>query len=334
MSDAHPRLKATQMLVLATAFWGVSFPAMKALMMVQDGLLDGRSNWFFVALCVVYRFGISAALVFLLCARTLHRLTRLEISQGVGLGVFGGLGLLLQMDGLKYTSASTSAFLTQCYCILLPIYVSLRDRRRPSGRIVAGCLLVMLGVAVLAGVDPRTLRLGRGEGETLLASVLFTGQILWLERPAFARNNVHHFSLVMFVAMTVVCLPLAIATTHQASDWIRAYSAPSTLIYLGMLVFGCTLISFLLMNRWQRHVGATVAGLIYCVEPVFASLYALFMPGWFSQWSGVSYENESVTLSLLVGGGLITVANVLVQLPARGQPVLPNPPTRPAPGPP
>jgi hypothetical protein len=38
------------------------------------------------------------------------------------------------------------------------------------------------------------------------------------------------------------------------------------------------------------------------------------LPGWFSGWAGFTYANESVTFQLLVGGGLITAANVLVQL--------------------
>ena len=43
--------------------------------------------------------------------------------------------------------------------------------------LVVSCLMVILGVAVLAGVDWQLMKLGRGEWETLLGSLLFTGQI-------------------------------------------------------------------------------------------------------------------------------------------------------------
>ena len=36
------------------------------------------------------------------------------------LGIFAGTGMLFQVDGLAYTSASASTFLTQCCCLLLP----------------------------------------------------------------------------------------------------------------------------------------------------------------------------------------------------------------------
>jgi drug/metabolite transporter (DMT)-like permease len=218
---------------------------------------------------------------------------------------------------MAYTSASTSAFLTQCYCLLIPLWVAWHERRWPALRAVASSALVVTGVAILAKVDWRNLRLGRGEWETIAASAFFTGQILWLERPQYARNNVKHFSLLMFAVMSLVCLPVAVFTTRNAGDWLRAYSSVPTLGFLGILVCLCTLGGYMLMNYWQRHVTATQAGLIYCIEPIFASVFALFLPVWFSAWAGVNYANETVTTNLLVGGGLITVANVLIQLPSR-----------------
>jgi hypothetical protein len=41
---------------------------------------------------------------------------------------------------------------------------------------------------------------------------------------------------------------------------------------------------------------------------------ALFLPSWFSIWAAIDYPNETATWTLLVGGGLITVANVLLQV--------------------
>jgi len=46
-----------------------------------------------------------------------------------------------------------------------------------------------LGAALLAGVSLDHLHLGRGELETLAGSVLFAGQILWLERPQFSGKT-------------------------------------------------------------------------------------------------------------------------------------------------
>src|SRR5437762_267854 len=318
MSPDTKRFKAIQMLVLANLFWGLSFPTTKALAMTQQSLLPAANSWFIASLCVVYRFAAGAFILLLLSARTLKQTTRLELEQGLGLGLFAGIGILLQVDGMAYTAASTSAFLTQCYCLLIPIWVAWRERRPPSARVFVSCAMVVAGVAVLAKVDWQNLRPGRGELETIAASIIFTGQILWLERPKYAGNEVKHFSAVMFAVMALVCLPVALVTTEQRTDWIRAYSSASTIGLMGFLVVFCTFGGYLLMNRWQPHVTATQAGLIYCFEPIFASVFALFLPAWFSGWATIDYANEKLTANLLVGGGLITMADVLIQLPSKG----------------
>jgi len=310
------RLKALRMLMVASAFWGLSFPTTKALALAQQELLPASSSWFVASLCVAYRFAIATLVLLLLSACSLTRLTRLELEQGLGLGLFGGVGILLQIDGMTYTSASTSAFLTQCYCLWIPVWVACRDRSWPPAKVFLSCALVIIGAAALANLDWEHARIGRGELETIAASLVFTGQILWLERPQYAANNVRHFSLVMFLITAAVALPVALVATRHWGDWVRAYHTAPTLGFLGILIFFCTCGGYMLMNRWQRRVTATEAGLMYCLEPVFASAFALFLPAWFSHWAAVPYANEKLTTSLLVGGGLITAANVLIQLPS------------------
>jgi drug/metabolite transporter (DMT)-like permease len=155
------------------------------------------------------------------------------------------------------------------------------------------------------------MRIGRGELETLAASLFFTAQILWLERKNFAECRVAHTTMIQFTVMSLVGLPAALITTRQPADWFTAYQTGPTAGMLAILVILCTIGANLMMNHWQRHVGATVAGLIYCSEPVFASALALVLPAWLSAWSGVNYPNERLTTNLLVGGSLILVANVL-----------------------
>jgi drug/metabolite transporter (DMT)-like permease len=68
------------------------------------------------------------------------------------------------------------------------------------------------------------------------------------------------------------------------------------------------------MNRYQPEVSASEAGIIYGAEPLFASVFALFLPALFARWAGVAYDNERLTLRQLVGGGLVIAANVLLQI--------------------
>jgi drug/metabolite transporter (DMT)-like permease len=312
------RARARGWLLFAAAIWGVSFPLAKALAIAQLKLVPGASSWFLAALAIAIRFGAAAVILAFVSRRILREVTRRELSQGIGLGVFAGGGMLLQLDGLTYTTASTSAFLTSCYCVIIPVIVGLQRRKLPPPLVLGSCGLVAIGMALLAGVDWRTLRLGRGEMETFLCSIFFAAQIFWLERPVFAGNRTSLASLVMFATLAVGMLPVLALTTRSGHELATAAAGSgSILAFLLVLTLVCTLAAFLLMNHWQRYLEATEAGLIYCAEPVMASLLALFLPAWLAVLSGIHYANETASWRLLLGGGLITVANICIQLRPR-----------------
>jgi drug/metabolite transporter (DMT)-like permease len=317
-SPASQHVRAVLMLLLANVFWGLSFPLIKAIAFAHQQLLPASGSWFITSCTIAPRFILAAAILAVWQRGALRRLTRSELRQGAGLALFASAGMLFQNDGLQFTSASTSAFLTQLYAIMIPVWVALRARRWPPAVVWASCVLVLAGVAVLGRFDWRELRLGRGELETLVSSLFFMGQILWLERREFAGNRAMPVTFVMFVleAAAFVVLTgtlLAGGAPRAAAVPVLLASAPWLGFTLALTLF-CTVGAFSLMNTWQPKITATEAGLIYCLEPVFASLMALVLPGLFSRWAGFAYPNETLTLNLLIGGGLITAANVLIQL--------------------
>src|SRR5262245_57854205 len=107
------RLRAIFMLILATAAWGYSFPAGKALQAAWEAELPGRSSLFFAALVISSRFLLAALLLWAWRPRSLALMRPSEWRQGIGLGIFSGLGMWFQADGLNHTTASAVAFLTQ-----------------------------------------------------------------------------------------------------------------------------------------------------------------------------------------------------------------------------
>lgn len=313
MPPANLRRSALRVLVLCTAFWALSFPAMKTLELTQQNSVPGAGSWFVSSLCVTYRFLLAGLLLLVFTFFRIKTISRREVEQGMWLAFFASAGICLQMDGLAYTAASTSAFLTQTYCVLIPLWVAISRRRTPSVKILFCSALVVVGLAVLVRLNLFAIKLGRGEIETLASSVMFAAQILWLEHPRYAANRPQCFTVVMLLATGLFALPIVLVTAPGIAECFRAYNAAPACGIMALLVLFCTLAAFLLMNRWQREVTATEAGLVYCVEPVLVSVLALFLPGWLSQWTGVNYANEHATVRLVVGGGLITIANVLLQ---------------------
>ena len=307
------------MLLVANFFWGLSFPLIKSLLLLNAWLVPEGGAWFATIYTLAPRFLLGAAVLVALRPRSFWRVSAGEWKQGVTIGLFAAAGTLLQSDGLQFTAASTSAFLTQFYAIMIPVYLAVRSRRSPGGRVWLSCALVLAGVAILGNFNWRTLHFGRGEWETLASSVFFMGQILSLEKKEFSANRAFELTLVMLATEAVVFCALAGATAPGAGALLAPWASPAWLGLTGLLTGLCTLGAFGLMNAWQPKITATEAGLIYCVEPVFGSVMALFLPALFSAWAAINYPNETATWTLLVGGGLITAANILIQMKPAGK---------------
>ena len=299
-------------LILACALWGLSFPIVKALHIEQSSRVAGSGSEFLAAWIQTARFGLGAVLLLPFVLRC-RRPSTLEWRQGMELALLGGCGLALQADGLAHTEASTSAFLTQAYCVLLPIIACLRLRRPPDSRTVISTLLVVAGCAFLSNLRPDDLRIGRGEAETLLSAGFFTFQILTLENPRYEGNRGLNVTFVMCLGIALIFLPIAGLLAPDAAAVMEAgasWPAAGLTISLAML---CTVGAFLLMNHWQPRISAVEAGLIYTTEPIFTAIYVLFLPAWLGAWIGNRYANERFDLQAWIGCILIVAANVMLQ---------------------
>jgi drug/metabolite transporter (DMT)-like permease len=308
-------------LILACALWGLSFPLMRALQLEQASRLPGAGSGFFAVWMQMARFGVGALLLLPFTMRG-GIATRSEIRQGLLLAFWGGTGMALQADGLAHTAASTSAFLTQAYCVILPLIACARLRRSPEVRVVISTLLVMTGCALLSGLRPGDLRIGRGEAETLLASLLFTFQILTLENPRYSGNRGLNITFVMCLGIGLIFVPVTLVFAPSPAAVIAAGASWPSITMIVALALFCSVGAYLLMNQWQPRISATEAGLIYTTEPVFTAVYVLFLPGWISGWTGGDYANEHLGLVNVIGGALIVLANVILHL-KRG----PHPPS-------
>jgi drug/metabolite transporter (DMT)-like permease len=311
---ARQHTRALLMLILATSFWGLSFPLIKALGLTQQRVVPESTSAFVTAWALAPRFILGA--IFFLCTqwKAIGTLTKTEWKQGLSLGLFATAGMLFQTDGLMRTAASTSAFLTQLYAILIPIYLGWRAKKMPPWTVWVSSVLVLVGVSVLGKFDWHALRFGRGEAETLIASCFFMGQILSLEVGAWRNNRVMPVTALMFFIQAIVFLVLALSVAPRLADLVLPLTSGAWDAITLVLSSLSTVAALIIMNTYQPWITATEAGLIYCVEPIFGSIFALFLPVWLSRFASVGYENEVTTKALLIGGGLITAANILIQL--------------------
>lgn len=320
MSPAgSPRLSMA-MLLLACACWGGSFPVIKGLGQWWADSDPGMSSWAISMGSLAWRFLAAAAILALLLARQLATLTRGEVRQALELSVLSAIALVLQMDSMAYTTASTSAFLAQGYSILLPLWVALATRRMPHPLIWLSVALVVAGSALLAGLEAGALRLGRGELEAVGSAIAFTLQILVVESPRHAGNRAWPMSALSFACTGILMLVPALFLAPQAGALLAPVHHPAALGCLALLVLLPTLGGTGLMFAFQGGVGAVAAGIIYCSLPIFAAAAALVLPALLSSLLGIGYADEGLSIRLLAGGTLVAIAVILAQLSPRPSP--------------
>ena len=217
-------------------------------------------------------------------------------------GVVGGLAVV------EFTSGVIQGFYT-------PLFTDIARRLAIHDADINWLEAVQLLLSAI--VVPVLARLGDmyGHRRVLLGSLAVTGLGSW--GMAFAPT--FPLFLVMFAVQALIFAVLAGVTTPSAGALWVPWTSPVWLGFTGVLTLVCTLGAYGLMNAWQPKITATEAGLIYCVEPIFGSLAALFLPAVFSVWAMINYANETATWTLLVGGGLVTAANILIQLKPAGK---------------
>lgn len=332
-------------LVIVNGLWGFSFPVVKVLNEMSDlhfGVPHQHQSTVFrvivSAWMIATRFTLALVILSLVWSSLVRRATPKEWQAGFYIGMMFYCGLVLQVIGLATIPASRSGFLTSLTAVFTPLFGALIFRKYPTKWMVAGIVLAIAGVVVLTGLVIRTPtgfalapdaadRWTLGDSLTTLGSVFFAFQVLLLDHYGKRINSVAVTPSMFLTAAVLGWLTVGVILgtslrTHTGvaqmgfADWFSLSIRPIFLTsLLGLAVF-CSLLAFGWMNKYQPYVTASQAAVIYSLEPVFASGWALFLPGILTVLSGVSHENEHVTWGLLVGGLLILLANVVALYPS------------------
>lgn len=308
-------------LALCCVFWGFSFPAMQIAAAAINRALAGDAAAAHVGELAIrgtfngWRFGIAGLLCLALNARHFHRMTLHELLGGIVVGAFFGGGMLLQVYGLKYTLPSVSSFLTA-----LPIYAPLGQAlilKRPVGRLVWTAVAVaVFGIVILStgNADPeaRGVLVQRppvpdlGELLTILGTILFAAQILCVDR--FGQDaDPSRLTTIMLLTSGALNLLIALPAGGSVMYWGQILSTlchdRQFIVYFSGLVLVSSVLALQLMNTWQPRIAPATATVVYCLEPVFGTIFSVF------------FGTESLTASTVLGGAIILSAVLLI---ARG----------------
>ncbi len=176
------------------------------------------------------------------------------------------LGYLFQTVGLRYTTASHSAFITVLYVVFVPVFLW-RFGTATWGAI--GLALVGLWLLVKPSGDMNV-----GDLLNLACAAAFAAHIVCLER--FTRAGPPGSLFVWQLGLTAAVMGAAALIEGPPAEALR----PSTVLLVGLLVTGVLATGAFAVQMWaQRIVPAQQVALIFALEPACAAWLAWLFLG-------------------------------------------------------
>ena len=214
---------------------------------------------------------------------------------GILTGVLMFAGFLLQTQGLRFTTAPKSAFITGLSTVMVPLVAALVYKIRPQISEIVGVLVATLGMGLMTLEGPIG-SVSRGDVLTFFCAIAFAGHIVTLG---------HFTAVVSFELLSVTQVSVAAISAVSLFWWVetpRVVWQPA--VVWAILVAGllCTAFAVTIQAWAQRYTTATRTALIFALEPVIAWVTSYAIAG------------EGLAGRAAVGAALILAGVMLVEL--------------------
>lgn len=278
-----PRTRAEIYLLAMTVIWGSTFVLTKF-------ILENASPFVYVFL----RFVIASLFFYLFFIKKLKAIPKDAIVKGTILGVFLFLGFMTQTVGLKYTTASKSAFITGLVVVFTPFLQILIERKSPKIGNIIGVILVTAGLYLMTSPEGNGLNIG--DGLTLICAVMFCLYIVYMDVFGKMHDPVH-LTFMQFLSTSVLA---GVAIPFLEIPYLNINN--SFLLNLLYLALMPTVVALYILTKYQKYTTPTRSAVIYSMEPPIAAIFAFFIIG------------ERLGLLGLIGGLLILFGLIISEL--------------------
>jgi drug/metabolite transporter (DMT)-like permease len=295
------RRKAAWGLLAVTLAWGATFIWMKQAMNAIQPEIEAYGRTPIVAALVGARFFIAFIALFVISKEARTALNNRELWKGGA--ILGGIllvGFITQMTGLDSITPSTSAFLTSLYVVFTALITTKLTGQRVTQTMIVGVALATLGAGFIEG--PPHLSWGLGEILTVICAFFFALHILFTQKITKEMNPIGVTStsfLIVSLGSLIVAFLSGGTSAVDALSVVRSEGVVLPLLCLGLIG---SLFALLLLNLLQRYLHPVQAAIIYALEPVWATIFALGLG--MTSWTGW----------IVFGGGALLIGNLMVEL--------------------
>lgn len=286
----------TKIRLAVFALLGVGFVWGAAFVLMKDAIKQQPYMDFLAT-----RFTIAFVAMLLIRPKVSTKFETGDIKYGALLGAVLAFGYITQTIGLDLTTAATSGFLTGLYVVFTPLLAWLFLRQRIAIRVLVGVAIALGGLAIFSGAAANV-EFQIGQIWLVACAVLYAVHILLLGQHGRGRSA-YRFTMLQIGAMALVTWGFALVDGYQMPPNSEVWFA---LFFTALL---STVIAFWVQTWAQTLIDPARVALIITSEVIFTALVA------------VAVGQEPVTFAMLIGGGLLFAAMIIVEWPSKKQPV-------------
>ena len=253
------KLRADLILLTMTAFWGISFPLMRNVLVHVPALAY-----------LSMRFILAAIIVSLIFVKKHRNISKREVGGGAVIGILLVAGMAFQVFGLYSTTASNSAFITSMNVAFVPLVLSLFFKQKTPRLTIIGIIIATAGLFLISGMVE--FRLNPGDFLTLLCAIAFAFQIVFISKFSIRSDTV---GLSIVQLWTAAALTTFIWLVFDRSRIV--FNAEVIIVLAVTAVFG-TAIAFTAQILVQKDTNPSHAALIFTMEPMFALVFTMLIP--------------------------------------------------------
>ncbi len=276
------------------ALLGVGFTWGAAFVLMKDAI-EQQPYMDFLAT----RFTIAALAMILLRPFVALKMQAGDLKYGALIGVVLAFGYITQTIGLELTTAATSGFLTGLYVVFTPLIAWLFVKYKISGRVAIGVLFSIVGLAIFSGAA-QSVEFQVGQIWLVVCAVLYAIHILLLGKYGQGRNS-YRFAMLQIVAVAVVTWGFAIVDGYQPPPNFEVWFA---ILFTALL---STVMAFWIQTWAQTLLDPARVALLITSEVIWTAVLAIGM------------GQEPLTLAIVVGGGMMLTAMLIVEWPSKNQ---------------
>lgn len=252
--------KADLLLVLVTAFWGVSYFLMD---LCLTDLQPLNLN--------AFRFLGSFVLLSVVFFPKMKHISAATWKYSLIVGVFLTLVYVCCTYGVLYTSISNAGFICALPAVTTPLLNFFFTGQKPRRRMTLCILLCAVGLALLTLNE--AFRPALGDIICMGVALFYALDLIYTEK-AVARTDVDPLQMGILELGVVGIIMLALSFVLETP---RLPSSPAIWASALFLALFCTGFAFVVQTVQQQYTSANHVGLIFTLEPLFSAIVAYFL---------------------------------------------------------